>query len=91
MKLVSTIEVRKYFFYFILKMPLVKGFCHEDFKAAKDLFESNFLSGEDENAQICVYIGNQLVIDLWGVKCENNANNYGPDSLQVKILIHYSI
>ena len=65
-------------------MPVVKGYCNEDFAEVKDLFTSNFISGEDEYAQICVYIGNELVIDLWGSRDDSNAIGYGPDSLQVK-------
>ena len=64
-------------------MPVVEGFCHEDFLEVKKLFTSNFESGEDENAQLCVYIGDEMVIDLWGCREDSNATGYGQDSLQV--------
>ena len=40
-------------------------------------------SGEEENAQLCVYVGNKLVVDIWGCRDESNPIGYGPDSLQV--------
>ena len=64
-------------------MPVVDGFCHEDFLEVKKLFASNFESGEEESAQLCVYIGSELVVDLWGSLDDSNAAGYGPDSLQV--------
>ena len=64
-------------------MPMIKGFCHEDFEPVKELFTSNFVNGDEKNAQLCVYVGDELVIDLWGTKDESNAAGYGPDSLQV--------
>ena len=66
-------------------MPLVNGFCDESFQEVKDLFTSNFVEGEDENAQLCVYVGNERVIDLWGCREKSNPDGYGPDSLQVEI------
>ena len=68
-----------------ITMPLVNGFCDESFQDVKDLFTSNFVEGEDENAQLCVYVGNELVIDLWGCREKSNPDGYGPDSLQVEI------
>jgi len=62
---------------------MIKGFCHEDFEPVKELFTSNFVNGDEKNAQLCVYVGDELVIDLWGTKDESNAAGYGPDSLQV--------
>ena len=64
-------------------MPKIEGFCHEDFEPVKELFTSNFVNGDEKNAQLCVYVGDELVIDLWGTKDESNAAGYGPDSLQV--------
>ena len=64
-------------------MPSVNGYCDINFLDVKDLFESNFESGEEENAQLCVYVGNKLVVDIWGCRDESNPIGYGPDSLQV--------
>jgi len=38
----------------------------------------------EENAQLCIYVGNERVIDLWGVRDPTNkeAQSYGPDKLQ---------
>lgn len=67
-----------------MEMSTVNGFCDENFQAVKDLFASNFESGEEENAQLCVYVGGKLVIDMWGSRDHSNVMGYGPDSLQVK-------
>ena len=64
-------------------MPKIEGFCHEDFQEVKQLFKSKFLSGEEENAQLCVYVRGELVIDIWGSRDESNSSGYGHDSLQV--------
>ena len=64
-------------------MPKIEGFCHEDFQEVKELFKSKFLSGEEENAQLCVYVKGELVIDIWGSRDESNSSGYGHDSLQV--------
>ena len=65
-------------------MPLIEGHCDEDFLAVKELFTESFLSGDDENAQLCVYIGNKKVIDLYGCKDPLNSSGYNHDSLQVR-------
>ena len=64
-------------------MPLIEGYCHKDFTPVRELFKSNFDNDDEENAQLCVYVGDELVIDLWGSKDESNPDRYGPDSLQV--------
>ena len=64
-------------------MPLIQGHCDKSYLPVKELFSSNFLSGDDENAQLCVYVGNEKVIDLVGCRDEQNKSAYGPQSLQV--------
>ena len=41
-------------------------------------------SGADVNAQLCVYVKDELVVDLWGSAAPSYSPdpNYGPDSLQ---------
>ena len=63
--------------------PLVKGYCRRDFDAVKEVFFSNLKSGAEENVQLCVYVGPELVIDLWGCRNPENPDQYGPNSLQV--------
>ena len=64
-------------------MPLIQGYCDDNYLPVKELFLSNFLTGDDENAQLCVYVGNEKVIDLVGCQDESNSSGYGHDSLQV--------
>ena len=70
---------------FVLKMDglLVKGYCRKDLDAVKEIFVSNLKSGAEENVQLCVYVGPELVIDLWGCRDPKNPDKYGPNSLQV--------
>ena len=82
----SVVEFRVSVFTVLLKMdggPLVKGYCRKDFNAVKEVFVSNLKSGAEENVQLCVYVGPELVIDLWGCRNPENPDQYGPNSLQV--------
>lgn len=45
----------------------VNGFALKRFELVLQLFTKNFKKGIDENAQLCVYIGKRVVVDLWGV------------------------
>lgn len=44
----------------------VQGHVAPGFEPVKKLFEDNFRKGADTNAQLCVYVGEEKVIDLWG-------------------------
>ena len=41
--------------------------------------QENFRKGADTNAQLCVYVGEEKVIDLWGKADENS--EYDGDTL----------
>ena len=45
------------------------------------MFEDFFKSGREKNAQLCVYVKNEVVVDLYGTAIEDS--NYGPDTLAV--------
>ena len=70
---------------------MVEGYCDEDFLAVKELFLSNFLTGEDENAQLCVYIGSEKIIDLYGCQNPSNIARYDNQSLQVTTEISFGM
>ena len=60
----------------------INGFCTKGFEPVKKIFCENFETGEEENAQLCIYVGQECVIDLYGSK--NGDQNYGPDMLHVR-------
>merc|ERR1711892_159855 len=43
-------------------------------KSVKEMFEENFRAGREENAQLCVYVGEEMVVDLWGFSSDPNYN-----------------
>ena len=44
----------------------IEGYCHEDYEPVKKQFEHMIKKGVEENAQLCVYVGGDCVIDLYG-------------------------
>ena len=56
-----------------------EGFVAPGFESVKAMFENNFQRGADESGQLCVYVGEEMVVDLW---CSTSTdNNYTGDSL----------
>ena len=44
----------------------IQGSVEPGFESVKKLFENNFTRGSEESAQLCVYVGDRRVVDLWG-------------------------
>ena len=44
----------------------IQGSVEPGFESVKKLFENNFSRGAEESAQLCVYVGDRRVVDLWG-------------------------
>lgn len=44
----------------------IHGYCAPDFKAVKDAFINNFKKHDELGASCCLYIGDDVVVDLWG-------------------------
>ena len=63
-------------------MPKIEGSFDKKFEKVNSLFTRHFLTGEEENAQLCVYVGDDKVIDIWGKADPESA--YNPESLQVR-------
>merc|ERR1711935_355695 len=59
------------------------GKVSEGYESVRELFEDNFKKGRDDKAQLCVYVGNECVIDLWGTteKEDDDYPNYNADTL----------
>ena len=62
---------------------IIAGTCTKEFEPVRRQFYENFVQGKEENAQVCIYLGNQCVVDLWG--SSKNDKHYGPDSFHVSI------
>ena len=56
-----------------------EGFVAPGFESVKAMFEKNFSRGAEESGQLCVYVGEEMVVDLW---CSTNTDtNYTGDTL----------
>ena len=61
----------------------IGGTCINEFEPVRKQFCKSFLEGKEENSQLCIYLGDQCVVDLWG--SFKGIEEYGPDSLHVSI------
>ena len=64
----------------------IEGVCAEGYEEVRQVFRGNFESGgcennKEENAQLCIYVGDQLVVDIVGRS--DRDSKYTPTSLQV--------
>ena len=60
----------------------VHGTCLPGYEPVRDRFIQNFCDGLECNSQLCVYVNNICVLDLFGTAIGDT--NYGPDNIQVK-------
>lgn len=59
----------------------IEGRVSPGFESVKRLFELNFESGQERHAQLCVYVGAECVVDLWGSADNVIDEQFGPDSI----------
>ena len=62
----------------------IDGVCAKGFEPVKEMFLENFVLGSEEKAQVCIYLGNKCVVDLYGDA--SGTTNYGPDMFHVSRL-----
>ena len=67
----------------------INGYCAKGYQPLKDLFVSNFYLGNENNAQLCVYVKDECVVDLCGTAIGDST--YTQESLQVRIVIYFYI
>jgi len=53
---------------------LVEGTVAPGYEPVKEMFTDNFKQGKETNAQLCVYVGEEKVVDLWGSLKDKNYN-----------------
>lgn len=56
----------------------VEGSVSPGFESVKEMFEKNFRRGAEDSAQLCVYVGEEKVVDLW---CSVSEPKYTGDTL----------
>ena len=61
------------------KNKLIEGFVAEGFEPVRELFENNFKAGLEVSSQLCVYVGEEKVVDLWGTV--DKRSQFGPEDL----------
>ena len=59
----------------------IEGEVSPGFESVAALFEDLFRCGKERHAQLCVYVGFDRVVDLWGSADEVLDEDFGPDSL----------
>ena len=62
-------------------MSLSHGCVSPGFEPVKDMFEAMLRSGCDRRAQLCVFMGEERTVDLWGTAADIVDDHFGPDSL----------
>ena len=59
----------------------VEGTCSPGYESLKEQFLQNFKNGLEDRAQLCIYVNNVCVVDLYGTATGDT--DYGPDNVQV--------
>jgi len=61
----------------------IQGSVSGKFEPVRRMFEKNFIDKLEAHAQLCVYVEDEKVVDLWGSRDDSRGEsiNYGPDSL----------
>ena len=62
-------------------MSLAKGTVSPGFEPVRDMFETMLRTGCDKRAQLCIYMGDDRIVDLWGTAADVVDDQFGPDSL----------
>ena len=63
----------------------IYGNCKKGYEPVKDAFIQNFVSGQELNASICIYVKQKCVVDLHGTSIDDHS--YTPDCLQVRYFL----
>ena len=64
----------------VMANVLVRGHVSPGFEAVREQFEAHFVADKEWNAQCCVYVGSERVVDLYGTAVGDE--RYDADSLQ---------
>ena len=53
----------------------IHGSVSPGYESVRDMFEENFKKGSEINAQLCVYVKERKVVDLWGTATNDESFN----------------
>jgi len=59
---------------------LVDGYCHKNYQPVKERLEDMLHNGKEENVQLCVYVDEKCVVDLYGTAIGDTS--YNAESIQ---------
>jgi len=59
---------------------IVQGAVSPGYEAVGEMFKKNVETGRERDAQLCIYVGGEVVVDLWG--SAEGDTSYTADSLQ---------
>ena len=65
----------------------IYGNYEKEYEPVKDAFVQNFISGQEINASICVYVKQKCVIDMYGTSTKDTT--YNSNCLQVSALCYF--
>ena len=57
---------------------LINGEVKPAFEPVRQLFQQSLTASRDKNAQLCIYLGEERVVDLWAT---SGADEFSADSL----------
>ena len=60
------------------KSVSVEGFVAPGYESVREMFERNFSRGAEESSQLCVYVGEEVMVDLWA---STSHSSYTGDTL----------
>ena len=59
----------------------LEGRVASGYESVRDMFAQLLRDGEERHLQLCVYVGQECVVDLWGSSSKSVDEQFGPDSL----------
>ena len=62
------------------KQYKIHGTVAPGYESVRKMFEDNFISGSDDKSQLCVFVGERLVVDIWG-QSGAQEESYNADTL----------
>ena len=62
----------------------LNGHCAKEYEPVKQYLNRMLRKGDEANVQLCVYVGKECVVDMWGTAVGDSA--YTPDTVQVLIV-----
>lgn len=85
----AVIKLRIWSFLSFNMAATVHGSFAEGYEPIRIYFEKMLKSGCEDRLQLCIYVNNVCVVDLYG--SQSNDDKYDGDSIQVKYTVDYFV